>query len=60
MLNLSHGMYMALEYHTNGRSRKNSNCSIATKIATLIATLKADDEVKVRRRIFAFKTLIYV
>ena len=47
---------MALECHTNGRSRKNSNCSIATKIATL----KADDEIKVRRRIFTFKTLIYV
>ena len=36
------------------------NCSIATKIATLVATLKADDEIKVRRRIFTFKTLIYV
>ena len=56
MFNLSHGMYMALECHTNERSRKNSNCSITTKIATL----KADDEIKVRKRIFTFKTLIYV
>ena len=30
------------------------------KIATLIAALKADDEIKVRRKIFTFKTLIYV
>ena len=37
---------MVLECHTNGRSRKNSSCSIASKIATLIATLKADDELK--------------
>ena len=48
MFNLSHGMYMGLEYHTNKRSRKNLNYSIATKIATLIATLKADDEIKGR------------
>ena len=47
---------MALEWHTNNISRKNLTCSIATKIATL----KADDEIKVRRRIFTFKTLIYV
>ena len=60
MFKHSYGMYMALERHTNGRSRKNSNCSIATKIATLIATLKAHDEIRVRRRIFTFKTLIYV
>ena len=54
-------MYIALECHTtNERSKKNSNSSIATKITTLIATLKADDEIKVRRRIFTFKTLIYV
>ena len=53
-------MYMALECHTNKRSRKNSNCSIATKIATLIATLKADDKIKGRTRIFTFKTLIYI
>ena len=33
---------------------------MTTKIATLIATLKADDEIKGRRRIFTFKTLIYV
>ena len=56
MFNFSHGMYMALECHTNGRSRKNSNGSIATKITILIATLKADDEIKVRRRIFPLKT----
>ena len=48
MFNLLHGMYMGLEYHTNERSRKNLNCSIATKIATLIATLKADDKIKGR------------
>ena len=60
MFNLSHDIYVVLECHTNGRSRKNSNCSIATKVATLIGTLKADDEIKVRRRIFRFKTLIYV
>ena len=30
------------------------------KTATKIATLKVDDEIKVRRRIFTFKTLIYV
>ena len=35
---------------------KNSNCSIAAKIATL----KAGDEIKVRKRIFTFETLIYV
>ena len=52
-------MYTALECHTNKR-RKNLNCSIATKIATLIATLKAHDEIKVRKRIFTFKTLTYV
>ena len=51
MFNLLHGMYMALEYHTNEIIRKNSNCTIATKIATL----KVDDEIKVRRRIFTFK-----
>ena len=45
-------MYMALECHINERSRKNLNCSIATKIATLIATLKADDEIEVRRKNF--------
>ena len=56
--NLSHGMYMGLECCTNERSRTNWNSSIATKIATLMATLKADDEIKVRR-IFTFKTLIY-
>ena len=50
-------MYIALECHTNRRSRKNSNCFIATKIATLVATLKTDDEIKVRRRIFTFKKL---
>ena len=49
-------MYMALECHTNGRSRKFSNCSIAAKVATLIATLKADDETKVRRTL-TFKKL---
>ena len=38
-------MYMALQCHTNGRSRKNSNCFIATKIAILIATLIAHDEI---------------
>ena len=47
-------MCMALECHTN-ESRKNSNSYIATKIAALIATLKVDDEIKVRRRIFTFK-----
>ena len=52
-------MCMALECHTN-ESRKNSNSYIATKIAALIATLKVDDEIKVRRRISTFKTLIYV
>ena len=51
---------MALECHTNKRSSENSNCSIATKITSLIATLKTDDEIKVRRRIFTFKTMIYV
>ena len=55
MFNLSHGMYMALECHTNGRSKKNSNCFIAKKIATLITTLKADDKIKIGRRIFTFK-----
>ena len=30
------------------------------KTATKIATLKVEDEIKARRRIFAFKTLIYV
>ena len=58
--NLSHDMYMALECHTNKRCRKNSNCSITTKIDTLIATLKADDKIKGRTRIFTFKTLIYI
>ena len=57
MFNLSHGMFMALESHTNGRSRKNPICFIATKMNTLIATLKADDEIKNRRRIFIFKKL---
>ena len=60
MFNLSHGMYMALECDSNRRSMKNSKCLIATKITTLIATLKPDDEIKVRRRIFTFKTSIYV
>ena len=49
-------MYMALQCQTNERSRKKSDCSIATKIARL----KADDEIKGRIRIFTFKTLIYV
>ena len=53
-------MYIALECHANERSREHSNCSTAKKIATLIATLKADDEIKVRRRIFTFKTFIYL
>ena len=35
MFNHSHGMCMALECYTNWVSRKNSNCSIATKTATL-------------------------
>ena len=30
------------------------------KTATKTATLKADDEIKVRGRIFSFKTLMYV
>ena len=30
------------------------------KTATQVATLKAGDEIKVRRRVFTFKTLIYV
>ena len=30
------------------------------KFATEITTLKADDEIKVRRRIFTFKNLIYI
>ena len=59
MCNLSHGMYIALECHTEERGRKNSNSSIATKIATLIATFKADDKIK-GRRILKFKTSIYV
>ena len=46
-------MYMASECHTNGRGRKNSNCSIATKTAALIATLKTDDGIKVTRRIIS-------
>ena len=54
IFNLSCGMYMALECHTNRRSRKNSSYFIPTKIATLIVTLKADDEIKVRRKIFSF------
>ena len=54
IFNLLYGMYMALERYTNGRGRKNSNYSIATRIAILIDTLKADDEIKVRRRIFTF------
>ena len=57
MFNLSHGMFMALESHTNGRSRKNPICFIATKMNTLTAALKADDEIKNRRRIFIFKKL---
>ena len=36
MFNHSHGMYMALEWHTNGVRGENSNCSTATKTATLI------------------------
>ena len=58
--NLSHGMHIALEYHTNERNRKNLNCSIATEITALIATLKADNKIKGRRRILTFKTLICV
>ena len=42
--NLSHGMHIALEYHTNERNRKNLNYSIATEITALIATLKAEEE----------------
>ena len=34
MFDHPHGMYMALEWNTNGRSGKNSNCSIVTKTAT--------------------------
>ena len=36
MFNHSHGIYMTLEWNTNGIRGKNSNCSIATKVATLI------------------------
>ena len=38
-------MCVALDWDTNGISGKNSNCSIATKTATL-SVLKADDEIK--------------
>ena len=36
MFNHLYGICMALEWHTNGISKKNLNCSIATKTATLI------------------------
>ena len=50
-------MYMALECYTNERSRKNSNYSIATNIATLIATSKADDELKFKEEYSYLKLL---
>ena len=31
-----HGMYMALEWHTNRVSKKNLNCYVAKKTVTLI------------------------
>ena len=41
-------------------SRKNSNCIICYKNCYInFSVLKADDEIKVRRRIFTLKTLIY-
>ena len=50
---------MACEQHKREKFElKHSNGVV--KSATLIATLKADDKIKVRRRIFTFKTLISV
>ena len=37
-----------------------SHSKSVVKTATSIATLKADDEIEVREKIFIFKTLIYV
>ena len=50
---------MACERHKREKI-KWSHSKGVVKTATYIATLKADDEIKVRRRIFVFKTLIYV
>ena len=51
-----HGMYMTLEWHTHGISRKYFEL-FHSKVAVKPATLKADGEIKVRG-IFRFKTFI--
>ena len=61
--NHSHDMYMTLDWYAHGISRIIQtapfqrcckNCYIHFSV------LKADDKIKVRRRIFTFKTLVYV
>ena len=62
-LNHSHGMDMMLEWHTNGISEKNSNCSIRKCCKNCyinFSVLKADNEIKIRRRTFTLKTLVYM
>ena len=54
---------MTLEWHTNVRSRKiptvlSGRC--CKNCYRNFSVLKADDKIKVRGRIFTFKTLIYV
>ena len=57
MFNHSHGMYMALEWHSKREKFElfpcYKNCYINFSV------LKTDDEIKVKRRIFTCKTLIY-